>query len=135
MVQIDNAPWFIAADVCKALGIRNTVHAEQVSVAESDSKRLQIAGQRGLGTYPVRAIKGPPNLSSIQVLNCRGAGTKGRPNKIVSEAGLYQLVLQSDKPEAKTFHAQVTREVPPTIRKDGASKYSTADFCDPEIDT
>ena len=89
VVTIDNAPWFVAADVCKALGIKNTVHVVRVSVAESDSKRIAIAGQRGL------------------------------PMAAVSEPGLYKLVMRSDKPEAKAFQDWVSRDVLPAIRKDG----------------
>lgn len=40
--------------------------------------------------------------------------------KVVSESGLYKLVLRSDKPDAKPFQDWVTQEVLPAIRKDGA---------------
>ena len=43
----------------------------------------------------------------------------GRPLNVVSESGLYKLVLRSDKPEAKAFQDWVTRVVFPAIRKDG----------------
>lgn len=39
---------------------------------------------------------------------------------IVSEAGLYTLVLGSRKPEAKAFKRWITHEVIPTIRRHGA---------------
>ena len=47
---------------------------------------------------------------------------------IISEAGLYRLVLRSDKPEAEPFIDWVTSEVLPAIRKTGkyASPSSTA---------
>lgn len=38
---------------------------------------------------------------------------------IVSEAGLYSLILRSRKPEAKAFKRWITHEVLPTIRKTG----------------
>jgi prophage antirepressor-like protein len=38
---------------------------------------------------------------------------------IVSESGLYKLVMRSDKPEARSFQDWVTRDVLPSIRKDG----------------
>lgn len=38
---------------------------------------------------------------------------------IVSESGLYSLILQSRKPEAKAFKKWVTSEVLPSIRKYG----------------
>lgn len=39
---------------------------------------------------------------------------------IVSESGLYSLVLGSRKPEAKAFKRWITHEVIPSIRKNGA---------------
>lgn len=39
---------------------------------------------------------------------------------IINESGLYNVILRSDKPEAKPFRRWVTREVLPTIRKTGA---------------
>jgi prophage antirepressor-like protein len=46
-------------------------------------------------------------------------GSKGRLNKIVSEAGVYGLIMQSRKPEAEAFQDWVTGTVLPAIRKDG----------------
>lgn len=37
---------------------------------------------------------------------------------IISESGLYKLVMRSDKPEAKAFQDWVTKVVLPAIRKD-----------------
>ena len=44
----------------------------------------------------------------------------GRNPLIVSEAGLYSLILKSRKPEAKRFKRWVTHEVLPALRRDGA---------------
>lgn len=38
---------------------------------------------------------------------------------VISESGLYSLILKSRKPEAKAFKKWVTRDVLPAIRKDG----------------
>jgi anti-repressor protein len=38
----------------------------------------------------------------------------------VTESGLYNVILRSDKPEAKAFKRWVTHEVLPSIRKTGA---------------
>lgn len=46
-------------------------------------------------------------------------GRQGFTN-VVSEYGLYSLVLASRKPEAKQFKRWITHEVIPTIRKHGA---------------
>ena len=43
----------------------------------------------------------------------------GRRANIVSESGLYKLIMQSRKPEAKVFQDWVTRDVLPAIRKNG----------------
>lgn len=40
--------------------------------------------------------------------------------KLISESGLYKLILRSDKPQARLFQNWVTRDVLPAIRKDGA---------------
>lgn len=46
-------------------------------------------------------------------------GRQGETN-IINESGLYNVILRSDKPEAKPFRKWVTSEVLPTIRKHGA---------------
>lgn len=46
-------------------------------------------------------------------------GLPGRKPWIISESGLYKLVMRSDKPEAKGFQDWVTKVVLPAIRKDG----------------
>lgn len=45
-------------------------------------------------------------------------GRQGEAN-IISESGLYNVILRSDKPEAKPFRKWVTAEVLPAIRKTG----------------
>lgn len=47
------------------------------------------------------------------------AGRGGRPLSLVSEPGLYSLILRSRKPEAKAFKRWVTHDVIPSIRKRG----------------
>ncbi len=46
-------------------------------------------------------------------------GRQGETN-IINESGLYNVILRSDKPEAKPFRKWVTSEVLPAIRKYGA---------------
>lgn len=45
----------------------------------------------------------------------------GRPQEttIINESGLYNVILRSDKPEAKPFRKWVTAVVLPSIRKNG----------------
>lgn len=45
--------------------------------------------------------------------------TQRRQNLIVSESGLWSLVLTSRKPEARRFKKWITAEVIPAIRKTG----------------
>lgn len=103
-VLIENEPWFVATDVCRALEIKNNRDAltrldddEKMTVALTDSH----SGQRG-------------GAQSITVVN---------------EPGLYSLVLGSRKPEAKVFKRWITHEVIPSIRKTGsyAMKLSPAE--------
>ncbi len=50
-------------------------------------------------------------------------GGKVGITNIINESGLYNVILRSDKPEAKPFRKWVTSEVLPSIRKTGS--YST----------
>ena len=92
-IMKDGEPWFVAADVCKALGL------EQVSRAMD---RLD-EDERGL-----LKVTHPQSPTKTQEVNG------------VNESGLYHLVLCSTKPEARAFKRWVTHEVIPSIRKTGA---------------
>ena len=89
-VTKNNEPWFIATDVCSALDISNTSQA--LTRLDDDEKNTIILNE-GIGN---------PNKS------------------IVSEYGLYNLILASRKKEAKKFKRWITHDVIPTIRKHGA---------------
>lgn len=83
-------PWFVAKDVCDILGLENSRKA----TAELDSDE-----------------KNTVTISD---------GIAGNPNKtIISEPGLYRLVMKSRKSEAKEFQRWVTHEVLPQIRRTG----------------
>lgn len=53
-------------------------------------------------------------VDTIEVID--NLGRKQKANAI-TEAGLYEVIVRSDKPEAKAFRRWVTSEVLPTIRK------------------
>lgn len=53
-------------------------------------------------------------------------GGKSGISNIISESGLYNVILRSDKPEAKPFRKWVTAEVLPSIRKTGSYSASAA---------
>ena len=82
-------PLFCLPDVCKALGL-NASHVRE---------RLED------GVVSTDTIT--DNLGRAQVAN------------FVNEDGLYDVILDSRKPEAKTFRKWVTSEVLPSIRKTG----------------
>lgn len=90
-VSVDNEPWFFAKDVCDALSIA-TNHVRE-SLEEDEVS----------------------NLRSTEI----GPEFGGKAPLIVSEAGLYSLILKSRKPEAKAFKRWITHEVIPAIRKTG----------------
>lgn len=85
----DNEPWFVAADVCRALEIAEPHRA--ISRLDEDEK----------GSHSVTTPGGTQDMS------------------VVNEPGLYSLVLGSRKPEAKEFKRWITHEVIPSIRKTG----------------
>ena len=89
MLDENNQPWFVAADVCKALEVRNPRDA----VARLDDDERGVAITDTLG--------GKQEVSTI------------------NESGLYSLILTSRKVEAKRFKKWVTSEVLPSIRKTG----------------
>jgi prophage antirepressor-like protein len=82
-------PWFVAADVCACLAIRNP----------SDALNRLDDDEKGLGQTET-----PGGEQSMSTVN---------------EAGLYNLVLGSRKPEARRFKRWVTHEVLPAIRRTG----------------
>uniref|UniRef100_A8M019 Prophage antirepressor n=1 Tax=Salinispora arenicola (strain CNS-205) TaxID=391037 RepID=A8M019_SALAI len=91
-VTVGNEPWFVAVDVCRALEIGNPRQA--VSYLDDDEVRQA----------PVTTDDGSDRVLMTNV---------------VSEAGLYSLILRSRKPEAKAFKRWVTHDVLPAIRATG----------------
>lgn len=86
---IDNEPWFCGKDVCEVLSISN--HNDALSRLDDDERRGSVL----------------PTPSGSQSMT------------LVNESGLYHLIFQSRKPEAKSFRKWVTSEVLPSIRKTG----------------
>lgn len=58
-------------------------------------------------------------LEDDEVTKLNLGGLSGETN-IINESGLYNVILRSDKPEAKPFRKWVTGEVLPSIRKTGS---------------
>ncbi|SBW12705.1 Prophage antirepressor (fragment) [uncultured Alphaproteobacteria bacterium] len=96
VVMLDAEPWFIAADVCRCLGIKNPASA--VAALDADERNTLTLTD----------------------------GIPGNPTKnIITEGGLYTLIVRSRKAmEPGTvqhrFRKWVTSEVLPTLRKVGS---------------
>lgn len=91
----DANPQFCLADVCKALGLS----------AKGVNQRL---GDEVISNYPITDKLGREQQALF-----------------VNEDGLYDVILDSRKTEARQFRKWITSEVLPTIRKHGA--YMTDD--------
>ena len=92
----DGQPWFVAADVCRILGLRNVSLALQG--LDEDEKGICNAYTNG--------------------------GL--REHLTVCEAGVYTLIIRSRRPEAAPFRRWVTHEVLPSIRRTGGYRFGSA---------
>lgn len=88
-IQKDGEPWWVLKDVCEVLGL-SSPHKVFDRLDEDEKGRNQI-----------------PTLGGEQEMT------------VVNESGLYNVILRSDKPEARPFRKWVTSEVLPSIRKTG----------------
>lgn len=72
-----------------------------------------------LRTNNIRSILDP---DEVRTANDCGVVIRvgGKSPLLVSESGLYSLILRSRKPDAKVFQKWITSVVLPAIRKDGA---------------
>lgn len=87
-IEINSEPWFVLADVCKAL---------ELSTPSRVAERLE-----------------KDEVSQTHTIDRMG---RTQNTTIVNESGLYAVILRSDKPRARQFRRWVTGEVLPTIRK------------------
>lgn len=108
IVEINGSLWFVTRDVARVLGIacysHDHIETTQVTrLVAADEKQFLRRSTPHLmqGTVQELFSPGQPSLS------------------VVSESGLYKLIMRSDKPEARKFQDWVTREVLPAIRKTG----------------
>ena len=90
VLVLDNEPWFVGTDVCKVLSISNSRDAlSRLRNYEKDD--VAIADTMG----------------------------RSQSTTVISESGLYRLILTSRKPQAEPFQDWVCQEVLPQIRKTG----------------
>ena len=92
----DGEPWFVAKDVCAALDLKPDATNGSY---QNHMRRLE-----------------EHEYMSIQLPSANGT----RKQYIISESGLYALIMRSRKPEAIQFRKWVTSVVLPAIRKDGS---------------
>jgi prophage antirepressor-like protein len=105
-VELDGEPWFVSTDVCRALAMDLSRGAYQwLRGVGDDEKRLTTYGE--IDPQITRGATG------------RGGFRPGTQVTLISESGLYKLIMRSDKPDAKKFQNWVTKVVLPAIRKDG----------------
>lgn len=90
--MINDEPWFMGRDVCKALGYVNNRKALMDHVDEEDKK------------------------DGVEIRDSIGRVQKGI---VINESGLYSLILRSKRDSAKEFKRWITSEILPIIRKTG----------------
>lgn len=88
-VEMNSEPWFVLKDVCAVLGLTDTGRTAERLDADELTRTTLVSGGQNREMY------------------------------IINESGLYNVILRSDKPEAKPFRKWVTSEVLPSIRKNG----------------
>lgn len=94
-IQESGEPWWVLKDVCEVLELSNSRMVAER--LDEDEKGVSI----------VDTLGGKQELT------------------VISESGLYNVILLSRKPEARKFKRWVTHEILPSIRKHGA--YMTSD--------
>lgn len=93
---IKGEPWFVAKDVCDALDINK--YRDALGRLEDDEKGCPVV---------VDTLGGRQEMTAI------------------NESGLYNLIFQSRKPEARAFRRWVTNTVLPSIRRTGSYSSTT----------
>lgn len=104
-------PWWVAADVCAALGIGKVSQAVHKL---SHGDYMHVIDLIEAGELPVS----------------HGANINSNLALLVNEPGLYGLILESRKPEARKFVHWLTHEVLPELRDTGT--YSTVPKAQPD---
>jgi prophage antirepressor-like protein len=97
-VIVDGNVWFRGKDVAKALGYKDTAQAVRDNVEEEDRQKLE----------------------ELVTVSDTITGYHEKITVYINESGLYNLIMISQKAEAKQFKHWVTSEVLPSIRKTGS---------------
>lgn len=102
-VEMNSEPWFVLKDVCAVLGLTDTGRTAERLDADELTRTTLVSGGQNREMY------------------------------IINESGLYNVILRSDKPEAKPFRKWVTSEVLPSIRKTGGYIAGQESMSDSEL--
>ena len=89
VVMQDGKPWWVLKDVCDVLCLTNS---RRVSDRLDEDEK---------GVTLVNTLGGNQEMT------------------VINESGLYNVIIRSDKPEAKQFKRWITHDVLPSIRKHG----------------
>lgn len=91
-VQRDGETWWVLKDICDVLELSNP---SMIADRLDEDEQMKVDPKQYLGSR------------------------SNEPITVISESGLYNVILLSRKPEAKKFKRWVTHEVLPAIRKHG----------------
>ena len=89
IIGSSNEPWFVAKDICNILDLKDVSNA------------LLNISEKWKGTKVISTLGGEQNM------------------RIINEAGLYKLIMRSNKPIAQKFQEVVCEEILPSLRKKG----------------
>ena len=104
IVDEEGELWFVGNQVAAALGF----------VTKSD----QGTALGRLSKTDRKALSYKAFSSKLKAINLWGKNDFS-DKTVISEYGMYELVMRSDKPSAREFQKWVTHEVLPSIRKNG----------------
>jgi len=104
IVEREGEPWFVGKDVADALGYQNGSRDINRHVDEEDRTKIMLFD-----------------------------GSQDKETIIITESGLYSLVLSSKLPTAKAFKRWITSEVIPSIRKNGGYIAGQAELSPEEL--
>ncbi|WP_395295199.1 Bro-N domain-containing protein [Kitasatospora hibisci] len=105
VVLIDGKPWFATTDVCAVLDRSNPSWASKI-VTPEDTRTVDMRSVCLTESEAYRVSAGGNGLA------------RGNPFlNLVSEGGLYLLVMRSRKPNARPFQEWVTQDLLPSVRR------------------
>ena len=92
-VNREGEPWWVLKDICDVLQLSNP---SMIADRLDEDEKAKVDPKEYLGSR------------------------SNEPATVISESGLYNVILLSRKPEAKKFKRWITHEVLPAIRRHGA---------------